>query len=48
MEGLDCNFLVCFGPAEEDDEVDEPPFGRAPSFGCGPPFLTPLDCRACV
>lgn len=50
MEGLDCNFLVCLGPAEEDDEVDEPPLGREPSLGCswGPPFLTPLDWRACV
>lgn len=50
MEGLDCNFLVCLGPAEEDEEVDEPPLGREPSLGCswGPPFLTPLGWRACV
>lgn len=34
MEGLDCNFLVCFGPADEEEEVDEPPLGREPSFGC--------------
>lgn len=34
MEGLDCNFLVCLGPAEEDEEVDEPPLGREPSLGC--------------
>lgn len=45
MEGLDCSFLVCLGPPEDDEEVDEPPLGREPSFGCscGPPFLTPLD-----
>lgn len=34
MEGLDCNFLVCLVPAEEDEEVDEPPLGREPSLGC--------------
>lgn len=33
IEGLDCNFLVCLVPAEEDEEVDEPPLGREPSFG---------------
>lgn len=44
MEGLDRNFLVCLGPAEEDEEVDEPPLGREPSLG----FLTPLDWSTCV
>lgn len=48
MEGLDCNFLGCLVPVEEDDEVEELPLGREPSLGWGPPFLTPLDWRACV
>lgn len=33
IEGLDCNFLLFLGPAEEEEEVDEPPLGREPSFG---------------
>lgn len=33
MDGLDCSFLVCLGPVEEDDEVDELPLGREPSLG---------------
>lgn len=49
MEGLDCSFLVCLGPAEEDEEVDEPPFGREPNLGCPwePQFLIGLDWSAC-
>lgn len=33
MEGLDCNFLGCLVPVEEDDEVEELPLGREPSLG---------------
>lgn len=49
MEGLDCSFLEYLGPADEDEEVDEPPRGREPSFGClwEPPFLTGLAWKAC-
>lgn len=34
MDGLDCSFLEeCLGPAEEEEDVEEPPRGREPSLG---------------
>lgn len=50
IEGFDRSFLMCLCPAEEDDEVEEPPLGREPSLGClwEPPFLTGLDWRLCM
>lgn len=34
MEGLDCSFLdECLGPAEDEEDVEEPPRGREPSLG---------------
>ena len=55
MEGSDCSLLVCRGPPEEEDEVDEPPRGREPSLGRSwepppppPPRPAPLPWRVCV
>ncbi|KAG7256995.1 hypothetical protein CRUP_003443 [Coryphaenoides rupestris] len=47
MEGSDCSRLVCRGPPEEEEEVEDSPRGREPSLGRSwdPPLPTPLPWR---